>query len=63
MSRIFTDIVALQGNIKVKIKGDNGTYKLCGVDWFHYRYLIDRACGLEWVDYKRCKPAKSMEKK
>ena len=54
--RIFADLMKLQSDVKVKIKGDAGTYKLYGVDWMNYRFLVDRACGLEWIDYKRCKP-------
>ena len=42
-------------NVKVKIKGDAGEYWLFGVDWMHHKYLVDRGCGLEWVDWYKCK--------
>jgi hypothetical protein len=41
----------------IKIKGDAGNYELYGIDWMHYRLLIQRGCGLEWVDWEKCKQA------
>lgn len=31
-----------------KVKGDAGTYRVLGIDWYHHRVLLDRA-GLEWT--------------
>jgi len=34
------------------VKGDAGTYRVLGVDWWNRRVLLDRA-GLEWIDIKK----------
>lgn len=34
------------------VKGDAGTYRVLGVDWWNHRVLLDRA-GLEWIDIKK----------
>lgn len=36
-----------------KIKGDAGIYKVWAIDWLWEKALIERACGDEWVAFKK----------
>ncbi len=40
---------------RVKIKGDAWIYDVWVIDWLNLRALIQRACGDEWVDFKKIK--------
>jgi len=39
----------------VKISGDAGEYRIFGYDFFNERILVERSCGMEWVDLSKCK--------
>ena len=39
----------------VKIKNDAGQYRIFGYDFFNERVLVERSCGMEWIDLNKCK--------
>ena len=39
----------------IKIRGDAGIYKVWGLDHYNGKVLVDRACGVEWVSFEKCR--------
>ena len=46
-------------NLMARITGDAGEYQVWGVDWMNERLYVYRACGYEWVPFKKVRDIKA----